>query len=67
MDLSEYIWIHLVDTQIFRKTRTCIHTPGYPTLIPEELSESQLLSALNGAKMVYFDGRLYDTALIVAK
>ncbi|GMJ01299.1 hypothetical protein like AT4G28706 [Hibiscus trionum] len=49
------------------KTRTCIHTPGYPPLIPEELSQSQLLSALDGVNMVYFDGRLYETALIVAK
>ncbi|KAG8485318.1 hypothetical protein CXB51_021327 [Gossypium anomalum] len=49
------------------KTRTCIHTPGYPPLIPDELSQSQLLSALDGANMVYFDGRLYETALIIAK
>ncbi|XVF21472.1 hypothetical protein REPUB_Repub12eG0093300 [Reevesia pubescens] len=55
----------IVDNQT--KTRTCIHTPGYPPLRPEELSQSCLLSALDGANMVYFDGRLYDTALIVAK
>ncbi|MED6123066.1 hypothetical protein PIB30_045810, partial [Stylosanthes scabra] len=49
------------------KTRTCIHTPGYPPMIPEDLSESSLLSALNGARIVYFDGRLYETAFVVAQ
>ncbi|KAK8654164.1 hypothetical protein V6N13_128137 [Hibiscus sabdariffa] len=49
------------------KTRTCINTPGYPPLIPEELSHSSLLSALDGANMVYFDGRHPETALLVAK
>ncbi|KAK2401261.1 ribokinase [Trifolium repens] len=48
------------------KTRTCIHTPGYPPMIPQDLSESSLLSALDGASIVYFDGRLYETALVVA-
>ncbi|XP_057425953.1 uncharacterized protein LOC130719344 [Lotus japonicus] len=48
------------------KTRTCIHTPGYPPMIPDDLPESSLLSALDGASMVYFDGRLPETALIVA-
>ncbi|XP_021279841.1 uncharacterized protein LOC110413390 [Herrania umbratica] len=55
----------IVDNQT--KTRTCIHTPGYPPMIPEELSQSSLLSALDGANLVYFDGRLHETALIVAK
>lgn len=34
---------------------------------PEELSQSHLLSAVDGARIVYFDGRLYETALVVAK
>ncbi|KAK8494012.1 hypothetical protein V6N12_035176 [Hibiscus sabdariffa] len=55
----------IVDNQT--KTRTCINTPGYPPLIPEELSHSSLLSALDGANMVYFDGRHPETALLVAK
>ncbi|XP_012434474.1 uncharacterized protein LOC105761255 [Gossypium raimondii] len=55
----------IVDSQT--KTRTCIHTPGYPPLIPEELSQSSLLSALDGVNMVYFDGRHHETALVVAK
>jgi len=33
---------------------------------PVDLSESSLLTALNGAKIVYFDGRLHETALVVA-
>lgn len=52
---------------IFRKTRTCIHTPGYPPMIPDELSRSSLLSALNGAGLVYIDGRLHETALVIAQ
>ncbi|XP_021763357.1 ribokinase-like isoform X2 [Chenopodium quinoa] len=49
------------------KTRTCIHTPGYPPLVPEELSRSKLESAIDGAGLVYFDVRLHETALVVAK
>ncbi|KNA15178.1 hypothetical protein SOVF_100330 [Spinacia oleracea] len=49
------------------KTRTCIHTPGYPPMVPEELSRSRLESALDGAALVYFDVRLHETALVIAK
>jgi len=55
----------IVDTQM--KTRTCIHSPGTPPMIPEDLPASTLLSALTGARVVYFDGRLPQIALIVAK
>ncbi|XP_019161562.1 PREDICTED: ribokinase-like [Ipomoea nil] len=55
----------IVDSQT--KTRTCIHTPGEPPMKPEELSQSHLLSAIDGARIVYFDGRLYETACVVAK
>ncbi|XP_060180630.1 uncharacterized protein LOC132610347 [Lycium barbarum] len=55
----------IVDNQT--KTRTCIHTPGYPPMIPSDLSLSNLLSALDGAKLVYFDVRLHETAAIVAE
>ncbi|KAK4272978.1 hypothetical protein QN277_021458 [Acacia crassicarpa] len=54
----------IVDSQT--KTRTCIHTPGHPPMAPEELSESSLLAALDGARIVYFDVRLHETALVVA-
>lgn len=33
---------------------------------PVDLPKSSLLTALNGAKIVYFDGRLHETALVVA-
>lgn len=54
----------IVDSQT--KTRTCIHTPGNPAMAPEELSNSNLFSSLDGAKLVYFDVRLHETALVVA-
>ncbi|KAL9397829.1 hypothetical protein Peur_012082 [Populus x canadensis] len=59
---STYI---IVDNET--KTRTCIHTPGYPPMIPDELSRSSLLSALDGARLVYLDGRLHETALVTAQ
>ncbi|XP_074268711.1 uncharacterized protein LOC141592053 isoform X2 [Silene latifolia] len=49
------------------KTRTCIHTPGYPPLTPDELSPNKLDSALNGSRLVYFDVRLHETALVIAR
>ena len=36
-------------------------------MIPEDLSESSLASALDGATLVYFDGRLHETALVIAQ
>ncbi|XP_002268232.3 uncharacterized protein LOC100241187 isoform X2 [Vitis vinifera] len=55
----------IVDNQT--KTRTCIHTPGYPPMRPEELSESSLSSALDGTRLFYSDVRLHETALVVAE
>ncbi|KAI4349315.1 hypothetical protein L6164_009920 [Bauhinia variegata] len=55
----------IVDNQT--KTRTCIHTPGHPPMVLEDLPESSLLSAINGARIAYFDGRLHETALLVAQ
>lgn len=34
---------------------------------PEDLSSSALVSLLDGARIVYFDGRWHETALVVAK
>ncbi|XP_078427742.1 pfkB-like carbohydrate kinase family protein isoform X1 [Wolffia australiana] len=48
------------------KTRTCIHTPGYPEMRPSDLPQSTLLSALDGARLAYFDVRLHETAIVVA-
>ena len=36
-------------------------------MVPEELTEANLSSALDGADIVYFDVRLHDTALLVAE
>lgn len=55
----------IVDNQM--RTRTCIHTPGDPPMIPEDLTESNLLSAMSGARLVYFDGRLHETALVIGE
>ncbi|KAL5059812.1 hypothetical protein RYX36_031416 [Vicia faba] len=55
----------LVDTQT--KTRTSIYTPGDPPLMPDDLSQSMLLSAFDGARLVYFDGMSIETALFVGR
>ncbi|EYU46377.1 hypothetical protein ABFS82_04G047700 [Erythranthe guttata] len=55
----------IVDNQT--KTRTCVFTSGYPPMIPSDLTKSKLLAALDGARLVYFDGRLHETALVVAR
>ncbi|PNH04666.1 putative regulator of ribonuclease activity [Tetrabaena socialis] len=47
-------------------TRTCIHTPGAP-LEPSELSAERLAAVLEGAALVYFDGRLTEAALLLAR
>ncbi|GLT41487.1 hypothetical protein SLA2020_155470 [Shorea laevis] len=55
----------IVDSET--KTRTCIHSPGDPPMTASELSQSSLSRALDGASIVYFDGRLHETALVVAQ
>ncbi|XP_047312062.1 ribokinase-like isoform X2 [Impatiens glandulifera] len=54
----------IVDNQT--KTRTCIHTPGFPPMIPEDLPQSSLSSSLDGVSLLYLDGRLHESALVVA-
>lgn len=49
------------------KTRTCIHTPGYPPLQPNELSPSAISSFLNGADLLYLDGRIPEATLLIAE
>lgn len=36
-------------------------------MIPDDLSRSNLLSALDGARIVYSDVRLHETALVIAQ
>ncbi|XP_076935207.1 uncharacterized protein LOC143601778 [Bidens hawaiensis] len=54
----------IVDNQT--KTRTCIHTPGSPPMIPDDLTTSAVSSALKGVQLAYFDVRLHETALVIA-
>lgn len=36
-------------------------------MVPYDLSNSKLFSALEGTSLVYLDGRLHETALVVAE
>lgn len=47
-------------------TRTCIHTPGAP-MAPEELGPQRTSEVLQGAALVYFDGRLTEAAVLLAR
>ncbi|XP_028548210.1 ketohexokinase isoform X2 [Dendrobium catenatum] len=55
----------IVDKQM--KTRTCIYTLGVPAMVPDDLPKTKLVSALNEAKLAYFDGRSTKPALVVAQ
>ena len=47
-------------------TRTCIHTPG-EAFTPSELTPELAHTALQDAAVVYFDGRLTEAALLLAR
>ncbi len=47
-------------------TRTCIHTPGDPYL-EGEMTVDRVDRILQGASAVYFDGRLAEPALVLAR
>ncbi|WMV43555.1 hypothetical protein MTR67_036940 [Solanum verrucosum] len=49
------------------KTRSSIYTPGYPPMVADDLPDSRLSSALDGARLVYTDGVLHEAALVVAQ
>lgn len=36
-------------------------------MIPDEMTEPKLSAAMDGARLVYFDSRMHDTALVVAQ
>jgi len=36
-------------------------------MVPADLPKANLLSALDGARVVYFDARMADTALVIAQ
>ncbi|KAK7396478.1 hypothetical protein VNO78_17516 [Psophocarpus tetragonolobus] len=62
-DLLHELEVDGVDTSFMA---CLLLSAGFPPMKPVELSESSLLSALNGARIVYFDGILLETALVVA-
>ena len=47
-------------------TRTCIQTPGIEHT-PEDLQPDKIEQILNKASLVYFDGRLTASAILLAK
>ena len=47
-------------------TRTCIHTPG-PDCPASDIEQSEVDAVLEGASLLYFDGRLTQAAVVVAK
>jgi len=47
-------------------TRTCIQTPGIE-YTPEDLQPDKVEQILNNASLVYFDGRLTVSAILLAK
>lgn len=47
-------------------TRTCIHTPG-DAFSPLEITKEALDDALDSATLVYFDGRLAEAAIVLAR
>lgn len=47
-------------------TRTCIHTPG-AAYSPEDLNQHTIDSILCNARLVYFDGRLTESAIVLAR
>ncbi|MED6125070.1 hypothetical protein PIB30_065038 [Stylosanthes scabra] len=55
----------LIDNQT--KTRTSIYTPAHPPMMPDDQSQSTLLSAFDEARLVYFDGLTTNTALFIAQ
>ncbi|KFK31680.1 hypothetical protein AALP_AA6G145300 [Arabis alpina] len=55
----------IVDNQT--NTRTCIYTPGYPPLLPDDLTESLVLDVLNGVRVLYANGRSREAELLLAQ
>ncbi len=47
-------------------TRTCIQTPGIE-YTPEDLQPDKVEQILNNASLIYFDGRLTASAILLAK
>lgn len=62
--VSPFTYI-IVDAE--SKTRTCIHTAGSPPITASELPPDAVSAALQGAHLAYFDGRLSECAVLLAR
>lgn len=62
--VSPFTYI-IVDAE--SKTRTCIHTAGSPPIRAAEMPPDAVSAALQGAHLAYFDGRLSECALLLAR
>jgi hypothetical protein len=58
--------MHCVYMPAAGSTRTCIHTPG-AAFQPEEMQPGLIEAALRDAALVYFDGRLAEAAVLLAR
>lgn len=58
--------VHCVYVPAAGSTRTCIHTPG-AAFQPEEMHPELIDEALRDAALVYFDGRLAEAAILLAR
>lgn len=47
-------------------TRTCIHTPG-AAFAPQDLDQNTVDQILSDTQLVYFDGRLTESAVVLAR
>ncbi|KAH0854964.1 hypothetical protein HID58_024538 [Brassica napus] len=55
----------IVDNQT--NTRTCVFTPGYPPLLPDDLTESLLVDVLDRVRVIHVTGRSRETELLLAQ
>ncbi|XP_010556870.1 PREDICTED: uncharacterized protein LOC104826056 [Tarenaya hassleriana] len=55
----------IVDNQT--NTRTCIFIPGYPPILPDDLSDSILETALDEVRVLYANGRSREAELLLAQ
>lgn len=57
---------HVCACMLLGGTRTCIHTPG-AVMTPDEMTDELMSAVLKDAALVYFDGRLTEAALKLAR
>ncbi|KAL0657203.1 hypothetical protein Bca4012_077788 [Brassica carinata] len=50
-----------------KNTRTCVFTPGYPPLLPDDLTESLLSDVLDRVRVIHVTGRSRETELLLAQ